>query len=275
MGGLIDWDLLDRLITPPAMAQSPMWDAFADRYNGYTALQSEYTKLQIDAMDLTASDTVLDVGAGPGRIAVPAAAKARAVTALDVSQAMLDHLERNARSASRGNISALNLSWQDVRPGENVELHDIVVASRSPAMNDLRKLDALARKRAYVMIFSGPSLKSFHDSLVAGIEPDPPSANMRPSPMPGYALVFNRLVAMGLEVNVRFIPDGFSHIFRDWASLLEGFSWLGIPAEAETRFRRNIQPYLTENENGIELRMETRTAILWWDKARSTPHVKA
>lgn len=269
MGGLIDWELLDRLITPPTFAQSPMWDAFADRYNGYVALQSEYTRLQIDLMDLAADETVLDVGAGPGRIAIPAAAMARSVTALDVSRPMLDHLERNARSAGRDNIRALNLSWSDVRPGENVEMHDVVVASRSPAMNDLGKLDALARKRAYIMIFAGPSLKSFHDSLVAGIEPEPPAAGGRPSPMPGHALIFNRLTAMGIEVNVRFIPDGFSHAFRDWDDLLQSFSWLGVPKEAEARFRENIAPYLTERGSGLELRMETRTAVLWWDKVRT------
>lgn len=269
MGGLIDWDLLDRLITPPNFSQSPMWDAFADRYNGYIALQSEYTRLQIDLMNIGVGDTVLDVGAGPGRITVPAAAKAQSVTALDVSRPMLDHLERNARDAGRDNIRVLNLAWQDVRPDENVAKHDIVVAARSPAMRDLRKLDALARKRAYVMLFCGQSLKSFHDSLVVGIEPEPPAPPKRPSPMPGYALVFNRLTAMGLEVNVQFIPDGFSQTFRDWQALLTSFAWLGIGTAAEARFRENIMPYLTETDQGIALRMETRTAVLWWDKGHA------
>jgi SAM-dependent methyltransferase len=269
MGGLVDWELLHRLITPPAFAQSPMWDAFADRYNGYVALQSEYTRLQIDMFAIAADDTVLDVGAGPGRIAIPAAAKARSVTALDISRPMLDHLQRNAQAAACENIHVSNLSWADVRPGDNVDMHDIVVASRSPAMNDLKKLDALARKRVYVLFFAGPSLKSFHDSLVAGIEPEPPAAGARPSPMPAYALIFNRLAAMGLEVNVRFIRDGFSHTFRDWPDLLQQFSWLGISSDAETRFRDNIAPYLTESDKGIALRMETRTVVLWWDKAQA------
>lgn len=266
MGNLIDWDLLDRLLTPPVFAQSPMWDAFADRYNGYVAMQSEYTGLQIDMMNIGVDETVLNVGAGPGRIAIPAAARARSVTALDVSRPMLDHLERNARQAGRDNIRRLDLAWQDVEPDGNVEVHDIVVAARSPAMNDLRKIDALARKRAYVTLFSGPSLKCFHDSLVAGIEPAPPSAAAKPTPMPGYALVFNRLVAMGLEVNVGFVPDGFSQVFPDWDAVLDGFSWLGIGKTDEPRFRDNIAPYLSQTQDGLALRMETRTCILWWDK---------
>lgn len=266
MGNLIDWDLLDRLLTPPVFARSPMWDAFADRYDGYVAMQSEFTELQIDLMEIGPDDTLLDVGAGPGRIAIPAAARARSVTALDVSRPMLDHLARNAKRAGCDNIRRVALAWQDVEPGGNVEVHDIVVAARSPATHDLRKIDALARKRAYVMLFSGPSLKCFHDSLVAGIEPVSP-AEPRPSPMPGYALIFNRLVAMGVEPSVRFVQDGFSRVFQDWDAVLEGFSWLGIAERDLPRLRDNIAPYLRETAEGLALRMETRSCVLWWDKA--------
>lgn len=268
MGNLIDWELLSQLLTPPGFAQAPMWDAFADRYNGYVAMQADHARLQVELMEITADDTVLDVGAGPGRLSIPAAARARSVTALDVSPLMLERLERNARNRGCDNIRTLNLDWADVRPGENVEIHDIVVASRSPATRDLAKINALARKRAYIMTFSGPSLKDFHDSLVAGIADTPPPA-ARPFAMPAHALTFNRLTTMGLEVNVRFIPDGFRAVFADWRDLFESFGWLGIAKADETRFRENIAPYLSETETGTELCMETRTVVMWWDKTGS------
>lgn len=270
MSALINWELLYALISPPTFTQSPMWDAFADRYNGYVALQADYTRAQIDALGVMPEDSLLDVGAGPGRIAIPAAGSARSVTALDVSRPMLDHLERNAAAAGLANIRTLHMPWSEVVPGRNVEPHDIVVAARSPAMHDLKKLDALARKRVYVTVFSGPSLKSFHDSLVEGIEPSPP-APPRPSlPMPSYALIFNRLVDMGVEVGVFHLPDGFSASFSDWDDLFARFAWLGLADAHRIRFRENISRYLTETEAGLTLRMETRATVLWWPKSSAS-----
>lgn len=270
--GLIDWDLLAALSTSPAMSQPAMWDAFAARYNGYAALQAEYTRLQIEAMKIGPEDTVADIGAGPGRITLQAAQRAGSVTAIDVSREMLDHLEANVAARGLRNVHPLHLSWHDVVPGENVPLHDIVVASRSPAMRDLRKLDALARKYVFVMTFCGPSLKSFHDELVAGIEPDQPrgSGGYRPA-MAGHALVFNRLIDMGIEANVGYLPDGFSASWRDWDELLAHFAWLAIPPDRIDRFRKNIGPYLTQNANGLHLRMETRTVVIWWKKDPRLP----
>lgn len=269
--GLIDWDLLDALSTSPAMSQPAMWDAFAARYNGYAALQTDYTRLQCDAMKIGSGDTVADIGAGPGRITLQVAQKARSVTAIDVSRDMLDHLKANVVARGLRNVNPLHLSWDQVVPGENVRVHDIVVASRSPAMRDLRKLDALARKYVFVMTFCGPSLKSFHDTLVAGIEPaPPPRGNYRPA-MAGHALVFNRLVDMGIEANVGYLPDGFSASWRDWDELLAHFAWLAIPPDRIDRFRENIGTYLTQDAAGLHLRMETRTVVVWWKKDPGLP----
>lgn len=266
MRGLIDWELLAAMNMPAAMSQAPMWDAFADRYNGYASLQQDYTRLQVDALGLSPADTLLDVGAGPGRITVPAAGAALSVTALDVSRPMLDHLERNAAAAGLRNVHALHLPWDQVEAGKTVPVHDVVVASRSPAMRDLDKLDALARRAVYVMLFAGPSLKSFHDTLVAGIEPAPAAPTPRRQAIAGHALVFNRLVDMGIEANVSYVPDGFSRRFSDWDELIGSFGWLGIPAKHEGRFRENIRPYVQAEDGGLLLRMETRTAIVWWKK---------
>lgn len=268
MPGLIDWDLLAALDMPPAMSQPAMWDAFADRYNGYAALQDECSRLQVQALGLRPQDTVLDVGAGPGRLSIPAAKLARAVTALDVSRPMLDHLQRNAAAAGLCNVSTLHLPWDRVVPGETVPVHDVVIASRSPAMRDLDTLDALARRAVYVLLFCGPSLKAFHDTLVAGIEPAPPAAReaVRRPAIAGHALVFNRLVDRGIEAQVSYLPDGFGGSFADWDELERRFAWLRIGPEHRARFRDNIGPYVSEEGGRLRLRLRSRTAMVWWTK---------
>lgn len=63
---------------------------------------------------------VLDVGAGTGRVALSLAARAREVTAVDPSPAMLAHLEREAWCRGLGNVRCVVGHWEDVqvRPAE-------------------------------------------------------------------------------------------------------------------------------------------------------------
>lgn len=273
MSGLIDWELLASLQASPALAAAPMWDAFATRYDGYCRLQAHHTVAQLDAFGLGPDETLVDVGAGTGRIAVPAAARVRQVTALDTSTAMLAILTRNAAAAGASNIEARHLPWEDVVPGANLAVHDVVVASRSPAMADLARLDALARRAVYVLLFSGPSLKDFHDRLVDGIDSFP-SAGPRRTAIEGHALVFNRAVAMGREARVDYVEDGFHQHYRDEDEAVADFDWLDLPAGSEDRFRRNLRPFLRPDGDGVLLQVRTRTAIVWWPKQRPAVDLK-
>lgn len=265
MRGLIDWQLLADLQTPPGLSQPAMWDAFAERYDGYGRLQAAHTQAQVEAMDLRPDETLLDVGAGAGRLSVPASRRVRRVTALDTSRRMLDALARNAREADVSNIDAVQLPWEDVEPGVNLAPHDVVIASRSPAMRDVDKLHALARRAVYVMLYSGPSLKQFHDRLVEGIEPLP-SAERRRFALPGHALVFNQALALGFEARVDYLEDGFRKRYRDEDEAVADFGWLHLPAGSEARFRRNLRPFLHPDDEGLLLQLRTRTAIVWWHK---------
>lgn len=268
MSGLINWEMLAELQSSPAMSKPAMWDAFAARYDGYTKLQAHHTEAQIALMGLSVDDSLLDVGAGPGRISIPAARYARSVTALDTSRGMLDALERNAIAADVNNISTVHLGWEDVVPGQNLQTHDVVIASRSPAMRDLVKLDALARKAVYVMLFCGPSLKAFHDQLVNGIE-SWPSGGPSHSPIAGHALVFNRLVDMGIEAQVTYIDDGFLKNYKSLEEAVADFGWLALPAGSEARFRENLLPFIQRKGEHFQLSMQTRAAVVWWNKKQT------
>lgn len=262
---LIDWEMLMQLTWPPSLDKAAMWDGFARRYDGYNRLSERFVPAQIDIMQLAAHETLLDVGAGPGRLSIPAAARARSVTALDVSAPMLAELQRNAAAAGVHNVHSLELAWEAVRPGDNVHPHDVVLLSRSPAMRDLAKVDALARRAAFVMVYSGPSLKSFHDQLLAGIEPGPPRSD-RPA-LSSYVLMFNRLIDMGIEARVDYLDDGFERDYPDEQAVLDDFRWLDLPPGSEARLLDNLRPWLYASENGgCQLSMRTRTAVIWWEK---------
>lgn len=266
MNGLINWELLGDMLMPARLDNPGLWDAFAVRYDAFAKLESTYTQLQIEAMQLHPDDTLLDIGAGPGRLSIPASHKVARVTALDSSASMLKILRDNAAKASRNNIDTLNMAWKDIRPDENLERHDVVIASRSPAIRDLVKLDQIARKHVYILLFAGPSLKSIHDELLTGICDSPQPVPQKPHGLSMTAILFNRLCDMGIDASVQYVRDGFTHWYDSKESLYADFCWLNIPDQKMPLFKKNIRRFVSPENNGFRFRRETKTVIVSWTK---------
>jgi tRNA/tmRNA/rRNA uracil-C5-methylase (TrmA/RlmC/RlmD family) len=80
------------------------WDDNAAFYDQMAKMEAIFTLNQINCFDTDPSDTVLDVGCGPGRIAVPMARRAKSVTAMDSSSKMLGYCLKNAEEAGLTNV---------------------------------------------------------------------------------------------------------------------------------------------------------------------------
>lgn len=110
------------------------------------------------ATELGPDDTLLDVGGGAGRLALPLALRCRSVTVVDSSQAMLDAMRAGAADADIDNVSAVLGEWQDA----NVEPADVVlcahvVYTEPNVAGFVRRLDAHARKAVLMPTFEhGP-----------------------------------------------------------------------------------------------------------------------
>lgn len=72
-------------------------------------------------------DSVLDVGAGAGRFALPLSAACAHMTAVDQSPDMLAVLEQKARAAGLTNISLRCSAWEEL----TVDRHDVVLSAWS------------------------------------------------------------------------------------------------------------------------------------------------
>lgn len=157
-------------------------------------------------IELTAHDdcgTLLDVGCGPGVIALALAPRMTQVFGLDYSPAMLARMEADAAAAGLMNVSGILRSWED--DWSDVPACDLVVASRSTAVMDLdaalKKLDAKARRR--VCLTSPVGGRFIPPELFAALGRSPPP---RPAP-PDYIYVLNLLHRMGRRPKVSFIAN--------------------------------------------------------------------
>lgn len=148
------------------------WDARARRFAARTAGSGEGDPfLRVARASVGERTTVLDVGAGPGRFALPLAARAREVIAVDPSRRMLSILRREARRRGLTNVREALGRWEDVDDEADVVICSYVLPMVEDAAGFLRKLDAAARRRVFVYLpaastdlLTDPFWRHFHGS---------------------------------------------------------------------------------------------------------------
>jgi cyclopropane fatty-acyl-phospholipid synthase-like methyltransferase len=124
-----------------------------------SVINSPYVDAFISRMELAGDEVVLDIGCGPGTLAVPLAKRVKEVIAIDFSKGMLEELEAYAAREGITNIKTYHIGWED--DWSILPPVDIAVASRSVEVKDidaaLSKMSFHARKACYVTYKAGGS----------------------------------------------------------------------------------------------------------------------
>ena len=114
MHRIIDWNELWKAVyasSPDRVEKgrepAAHWNKRAAAYRRATRDERRATEQELAILDLRPGETVLDVGAGTGRLAVPVDRTAALVTALDPSEGMLAVLRERMTAARLTNYSAL------------------------------------------------------------------------------------------------------------------------------------------------------------------------
>ena len=106
--------------------------------------------------------TVLDVGGGAGRFALPLALRTRHVTVVEPSDSMIDGLNESAREAGIENIDVVQANWDDAEVGStDVVLCAHVVYGVADIEPFLRKLHDHAKERVAILAFTESPLSAF------------------------------------------------------------------------------------------------------------------
>ena len=253
------------------------WDKRAEQFNESMMQHPERAEKQIASLDLKPEYTVLDVGAGTGRLAIPIAKRVKSVTAIDQSKGMMACLQENMEKEGITNITCINKRWEDVEVGVDIEPHDVVMACHSLGMLDIQeavaKMDAASRKYVYILSSAGRGMGNGEEEegLWKAIYGE--RGHRARGWGSDYMFFCNLLHDMKIYANVD-IRDAESE--QRYESLDEAVTkWKemrDIPAEKEDVLREHLSRILVE-DNGtgtLCLKRKSKSATIWWQKAERT-----
>ena len=226
---------------------------------------SSYTSLLLSHLPLTPSTTVLDVGCGPGTLALPMARHCQHVSAIDFSTGMLDILRDQANEQGLDNISTTRCAWEDDWQGAGIKPHHLAIASRSLNVEDLAgaiaKLDSHATQCAIIVDRVSPTPFDPRAFTAVGRAFDSG---------PDYIYTVNMLYSMGIHANISILHLEAELYFDDLEQAFGSYSWM-LKQLSRTE-EAKLRDYLTSQarpcpEGGLVItRQPPRWALISWNK---------
>jgi len=284
MPGIINWDELWKATHAGGFHHhgkdlAAHWDSRARVFNKRVMKNRGRSNSQVALLGLTSCETVLDVGAGTGRLALPMARLAKSVTALDQSAEMLACLQENMAAEGIENISCIQKSWQDVSLDE-LEPHDVVLSSNSLGVYDLKealsKMDALAKRAVYIFTFSdGKRDDGFRQFLrESKVERDGGHGRhgKHEAGPAGYLVIYNLLADMGILADIKIMNwqsdehyASLDEAVAEWKQMHE------VPAEREPDLQEFLSLRMVKDEKGLCLHRSHKQVLISWQKGGPLP----
>jgi len=200
----------------------------------------------------------------PGPLALPLAKQVRRVTALDFSEGMLELLHQEAERRGLGNITTALASWTDDWEAGGIPPHDVAIASRSLAVEDLgaalQKLERHARTAVFLSDRVGPG--PFDPAAYAAV-------GRQLKAGPDYIYTVNLLHQMGRLPRVDYIELDEAQCFDSLDDAMEGYRWMfkDLSAQEEARLLSYLeQRAIPGPDGGLLLHRDPppHWAFIWW-----------
>lgn len=245
------------------------WDGRAEQFSasqnkGGYEVSDEVVSI-FSAKGILEGASVLDVGGGSGRYAVPFAKKADKVTMTDISSNMLKFAKDNAEKENLHNLDYVRVDWAEANLDElgwNKKF-DLVFASMCPAVRRKDGIDKMiAASKGYCninqLIVTTDNFME-HIKEVLGIKNDYDPHNDRDS----VECMFNILWLQGYDPEIRYLKNSRSDEYNleDAVTRFSG-RFSKTAQDKGMDIKKIIEDY---SENGkITINSKSHLAIITW-----------
>ena len=239
------------------------WQPYAQQFKADPG-RSDDPLLERLSQEVMPHHTVIDVGAGGGRLALPLALRCRHVTAVEPSPSMSSILLEQSADHNIHNISLVQEQWQ----GADVDPADIVLCVHvlytiSDIERFLRKLESHARERVLVVLFNAPPQSQIYP-LWERIHGE---ARLPLPGLPQFEEVLRELaVQFRLEVLPPQGPRGFDNPQQAVVQLSRRL-FLAPGSDKVSLLERILPDLLEEGKDGVFRIRGARPlepALVWW-----------
>jgi len=254
----------------PGRDCSKIWESRESALQFWNMCQQERNRIDktIWETDTTPQSRVLDIGAGPGTLAIPLAQKVAHVTAVEPAEGMVSVMREKMAEFAVQNITVVQKRWEDVDVNEDLQPpYDVVIASFSLGMPDIRsaieKMIRASSKYVYLYHFAG---ETSWDRQWSELWPKLHGREYQPAPK--CDVLYNVLYQMGIYPHIRVFS--LEHNQR-YTSLDVAQKALEPQAQAETEeqkaiLRDYLAKVLRKEENELVLPSSSLRVRMWWEK---------
>jgi len=242
----------------------------AERYDSTS--RSEYDErivTTINGLEITKESNVLDIGAGPGTLAIPLAHHVKGITAVEPGEGMAAIMSERVMKDSITNFTIIRKRWEDIIPSSDLSgQYDVVIASLSLTMEDirlaLRKMDAVSRGSVYLFWFVD---MPFWERMYADLWE--PLHGLPYNPGPKADCLFGVLYQMGIYANVEMLPLKKEYRFKTEGEMAAFFRrrFNVTKPEQEQILDDYLKPLIRTEGAEIVISGDSMFAKIWWKKA--------
>ena len=192
-----------------------------------------------------ARDTLIDVGAGGGRLALPLAMRCAKVFAVEPSESMAAVLTDQATESGISNVTLVHSSWEEavIAPGDVIICAHVVYTIRDIA-GFLKKLNGHARRQVVVVVYNQSPQSTIYPlwKLVHGEER---------LPLPSLPELCDALTDLGIHPTLEHMEPGDRMGFDNVERALEqlgGRLYVEPGSPAASRLEDTLSDMLEEED---------------------------
>jgi ubiquinone/menaquinone biosynthesis C-methylase UbiE len=245
---------------------SEYWDKVAEDYSQWNKSNNyEYGTKAIEAIGeiINPDFEALDIGAGPGTLAIPLARVVGKMTAIEPSPVMVRHLLKNAQEQGVQNIEVIDKSWQEVHDPDISKRFDIVACSHllwqfEEVDRQLKRMEEASRGYCCVVHPAGE-----RDTMIESLWLEVVKREYAGELDPDLDdLVFVILRQRGILVNVKVVDYAVKLSLEQEVRLIARL--VGKWVKMTPPLRRLIAEHVMEKSPNGTYEARRNAVVLWW-----------